>query len=555
MKHSVTDFLIIGSGVAGLQAALEAARSGKVLIVTKGPLKESSSGYAQGGVAVALRDEQDIESHYQDTIRSGNGLCRPEAVRILVEEGAKCIRQLIARGAQFDKKGRAYAWTREAAHSRDRILRAHGDATGEEIVKTLVRQVAAKDRISTLPHTFSLDLIVIDGICRGAVVMDQRKKTVSLIWARAVVLATGGAGQLFARTTNPAVATGDGMAIAFRAGAALEDMEFVQFHPTSLCLSGAPAILLSEAMRGEGAVLKNTQGEAFMSHYHPAKELAPRDIVARAIWREMQKTRSSHVYLDLTHLGLSFVRKRFPTSYRACQKFNLDLARDPIPVAPSAHFIMGGVKTDLNGATRIPGLYAAGEAACVGVHGANRLASNSLLEGLVFGQRAGKAAVRHARNTGTEPVRFFRLPDYSGKTSPVETMKVRADLQECMWEQVGIVRTKESLIRALRALAAWLDQKCAASLSQPEIELNNMLTVAQLIALAAKLRTGSIGAHYREDYPQKGRGWKVHWVLGRERTTVCTEPGRLDRLPDGRGQAGLSGGLVHYDNLWAGSCK
>jgi L-aspartate oxidase len=549
MKQSVTDFLVIGSGVAGLQAALEASRDGKVLVVTKGPLKESSSGYAQGGVAVALRDKQDIESHYNDTLRSGNGLCRPEAVRILVEEGGKCIRQLIARGARFDKKGRAFAWTREAAHSRDRILRAHGDATGEEIVKTLVHQVESRKRISPLSHTFTLDLVIIDGVCRGAIVLDQRKQTISLIWARAVILATGGAGQLFARTTNPAVATGDGMAIAFRAGAALEDMEFIQFHPTSLCLPGAPAILLSEAMRGEGAVLKNTKGEAFMSRYHPAKELAPRDIVARAIWQEMRKTRSSHVYLDLTHLSPSFVRKRFPTSYRACQKFHLDLSREPVPVAPSAHFIMGGVKTNLNGATRIPGFYAAGEAACAGVHGANRLASNSLLEGLVFGQRAGKAAVRYARSSGSKAVRTpqpFSLPDYTGETPDIEGAKIRADLQECMWENVGIIRTEESLVRALKDLATWQDRRRAAPLSQTGMELKNMLTVSGLITLAAKLRKGSIGAHYRKDHPKKGKGWKAHLVLGKERTTVCTEPAKSGRLP---------GGLVHYGNLWAGWCK
>jgi L-aspartate oxidase len=548
MKQSETDVLIIGSGVAGLQAALEASRSGKVLIVTKGPLSESSSGYAQGGVAVALRDEKDIESHYRDTLRSGNGLCRPETVRILVEEGAKCIRQLIARGARFDKKGRAFAWTREAAHSRDRILRAHGDATGEEIVKTLVQQVAARDRIHTLPHTFTLDLITIDGSCRGAVVLDQRRQAVSLIWARAVILATGGAGQLFARTTNPAVATGDGMAIAFRAGAALEDMEFVQFHPTSLCLPGAPAILLSEAMRGEGALLKNTKGEAFMSRYHPARELAPRDIVARAIWREMRRTRSPHVFLDLTHLNPSFVRKRFPTSYRACQRFHLDIARDPIPVSPGAHFIMGGVKIDLNGATRLPGLYAAGETACAGVHGANRLASNSLLEGLVFGQRAGKAAGRYARSSNRERLGSpgsFRFPDHFGESSDVETAKIRTDLQECMWEQAGIIRSEEGLARVLKAIALWQDRMGAASLSQSKIELNNMLTVAQQIALAAEIRKGSIGAHYREDYPGKGKGWKAHLVIGKERATVCTERVR------GRQPAGP----LHYDNLWAGWCK
>ncbi len=549
MKQSVTDFLIIGSGVAGLQAALEASRGGKVLVVTKGPVRESSSGYAQGGVAVALRDEQDIESHYQDTIRSGNGLCRPEAVRVLIEEGAKCIRQLIAWGARFDKKGRVFAWTREAAHSRDRILRARGDATGEEIVKTLVQQVKARDRISSLPHTFTLDLVIIEGVCHGAVVLDQRRQIISLIWARAVILATGGAGQLFTRTTNPTVATGDGIAIAFRAGAVLEDMEFIQFHPTSLCLPGAPAILLSEAMRGEGAVLKNTKGEAFMSRYHPAKELAPRDIVARAIWQEMRRTLSSHVYLDLTHLDPSFVQKRFPKSYRACQRFQLDLAREPIPVAPSAHFIMGGVKTDLNGVTQIPGLYAAGEVACTGVHGANRLASNSLLEGLVFGRRAGKAAVRYARDEDSKQIRTprsFHLPDYTGEASDIEAAQIRADLQECMWERVGIIRTEESLAQVLKALALWQDRRQVAPLSQSGMELKNMLTVAQLITLAAWLRKGSIGAHYREDHPTKGRGWKAHLVLGKERAMVCTEPARPARP---------AGGPVHYDRLWAGWCK
>lgn len=549
MKQSATDFLVIGSGVAGLQAALEASRGGRVLVITKGPVLESSSGYAQGGVAVALRDEQDIESHYQDTIRSGNGLCRPEAVRVLVEEGAKCIRQLIAWGARFDKKGRSFAWTREAAHSRDRILRARGDATGEEIVKTLVQQVKAREWVSPLPHTFTLDLVIMEGVCRGAVVLDQRRRIVALIWARAVILATGGAGQLFARTTNPAVATGDGMAIAFRAGAVLEDMEFIQFHPTSLCLPGAPAILLSEAMRGEGAVLKNTKGEAFMSRYHPAKELAPRDIVARAIWQEMRRTLSPHVYLDLTHLDPSFVRKRFPKSYRACQKFQLDLAREPIPVAPSAHFVMGGVKTDLNGATRIPGLYAAGEVACSGVHGANRLASNSLLEGLVFGRRAGKAAVRYARDNDGKPIRVprsFHLPNDAGEASDNETARLRVDIQECMWERVGIMRTEESLVQTLKALALWRDRGQSAPLSQTGTELKNMLTVAHLITLAAWLRKGSIGAHYREDYPTKGRGWKAHLVLGKGRAMVCTEPARPVRS---------AGEPVNHDGVWAGWCK
>ena len=511
-------------------------------MVTKGPTRESSSGYAQGGVAVALNGEQSIKSHYQDTLRSGKGLCRPEAVRILVEEGATCIRRLIAWGTRFDKKGRSFAWGREAAHSRDRILHAHGDATGEEMVKTLVQQVTDGSQIHLLPHTFTLDLVLIDGVCRGAVVLDQRQQSLSVIWARAVILATGGIGQLFARTTNPAVATGDGMAIAFRAGAVLEDMEFIQFHPTSLCLPGAPAILLSEAMRGEGAVLKNTKGEAFMYRYHRDQELAPRDIVARAIWQEMRKTYSHHVYLDLTHLDPLFVRNRFPKSYRTCRKFRLDLAREPIPVAPSAHFVMGGVKTDLDGTTQVPGLYAAGEVACTGVHGANRLASNSLLEGLVFGRRAGRAAVRYAKEQGdtqTGAPRSFKLTHTARDVSDRKAAQLRENLKEQMWERVGIIRTEEPLEETLKALALFEIGGDAMPLSQSGMELKNMLAVARFVTLAAWLRKGSVGAHYRADYPFRGKRWKSHLVLGKERVKVCTQRTRL----------------VNHGGVWAGWCK
>lgn len=501
-SRTEADFLVIGSGVAGLRAALEFGRTGRVLMVTKGRPFESSSIYAQGGVAVALSEEDDVAVHLRDTLKAGHGLCRKDAVRVLVEEGPARIHELIRWGAQFDKTGSQFAFAREAAHSRSRILRARGDATGNEMVRVLMAEAQRSPRIRSLDHFFTVDLVVVDGRCCGAVVLNELTGEKSVIPARAVVLATGGAGQVYARTTNPASATGDGMAMAFRAGALLEDMEFVQFHPTALYLPSSPPFLLSEAIRGEGGQLRNSTGELFMHRYHPDGALAPRDIVARAIWAEMAATRARHVYLDVTHLNPDFVKQRFPTIYATCLRYDIDMTEEWIPVSPSAHYMMGGVRTDLNGATTVPGLFAAGEVACSGVHGANRLASNSLLEGLVFGARAAKAALASARS----PVSASSLPsirDLEGSAQERldDAEKLRSSLRRLMWGRVGIVRTGESLAKAVAQLTRWSKLVAKPLSTRAELEVKNLVQVAYCIGEAALWRENSIGAHYRADYP------------------------------------------------------
>ncbi|MGE3154734.1 MAG: L-aspartate oxidase [Nitrospiraceae bacterium] len=496
-----TDFLVIGSGVAGLRAALEFGRAGRVLMVTKGLPFESSSIYAQGGVAVALSEEDDVAVHLRDTLKAGHGLCRKEAVRVLVEEGPARIHELIRWGAQFDKAGGQFAFAREAAHSRSRILRARGDATGNEMVRVLMAEARRSPHIQSIDHFFTVDLVVVDGGCRGAIVLNELTGEKSVIPARAVVLATGGAGQVYARTTNPASATGDGMAMASRAGALLEDMEFVQFHPTALYLPSSPPFLLSEAIRGEGGQLRNSTGELFMHRYHPDGALAPRDIVARAIWAEMAATRARHVYLDVTHLNPDFVKQRFPTIYATCLRYDIDMTEEWIPVSPSAHYMMGGVRTDLNGATTVPGLFAAGEVACSGVHGANRLASNSLLEGLVFGARAARAALASARL----PVSALpSVQELEGATQARldDAEKLRSSLRRLMWGRVGIVRVGESLAKAVAQLTRWSKQVARPFGTRVELEVKNLVQVASCIGEAALWRENSIGAHYRADHPQ-----------------------------------------------------
>ncbi len=510
------DFLVIGSGVAGLRAAIDLSRHGEVLVLTKGDPRESSSSYAQGGVAVALSEEDDVAFHLDDTLKAGHGLCRPEAVRVLVEEGPERVQELIAWGARFDKIGGKFAFAREAAHSRSRILRARGDATGNEMVRVLIAQVRRRSkRIHWLPRHFTMDLLVERKVCRGAVVVDEATGVRKVIPARAVLLATGGAGQVYARTTNPAAATGDGMAMAWRAGAVLEDLEFVQFHPTALYLPSSPPFLLTEAMRGEGAQLRNIKGERFMERYHPDGELAPRDIVARAIWSEMAATRARHVYLDVTHLSASFIRRRFPTIYATCLRYDIDITEEWIPVSPSAHYMMGGVGTDLNGATSLPGLFAAGEVACSGVHGANRLASNSLLEGLVFGARAAAAATRFGDQAGDllrPPA--LDLPPAIGEAPPPgleDAEKLRNSLRRVMWGKVGLVRSKDSLASAIAQLSRWERQVSGAYTTKADLEVKNMVQVSHCIARAALWRDHSIGAHYRADASDhKPSGWKEH---------------------------------------------
>ncbi len=499
----------MGGGVAGLRAAIEAARTRRVLLINKERGNKSNSAYAQGGIAVALGGREERDSHVADTLRTGRGLCRPEAVRLLVDEGERRVRELIRWGVRFDRDGRRYAKAHEGAHSRRRILRAGGDRIGKEMTSVLLRLVESHPRITTAAGVFSVDLCVEDGRCVGVWVLDRGR--FRLIRAGSVILATGGIGQAYWRTTNPAVATGDGLAMAYRAGAVLEDLEFVQFHPTALAVPGAPPFLLSEAMRGEGAILRNTAGEAFMARYDARRELAPRDVVAQAIWEEMAVAGSDHVFLDVTALPRAWLLDRFPLIAKTCRRYGLDIAAAPIPVAPAAHFMIGGIKTDVRGETNVPGLYAVGEAACSGVHGANRLASNSLLEGLVFGARAGAAASAGARaRRGVESVVRAEPPSPVARVDRARLEMIRGAVRRLMWDGVGIVRTTASIRRALDGLGreAWMDE--AVFRSREAMEVKNLRLVAALVAGAALERQGSLGCHFRRDFPAKGAGWRRH---------------------------------------------
>src|SRR5262252_8533242 len=371
-----TDFIVVGAGIAGLRASVELASAGRVLCLAKREVTESNTQYAQGGIAAALSDDDEVSLHLDDTLRAGDGLCNEEAARVLVEEGPARIEELIEWGTQFDRAGSKIAFTREGAHSRSRVLHAHGDSTGREIGRALFLKAQATKAIAFREFEFSTELVMLDGRVVGVRAQDKQGHLLE-IRANSVLLATGGLGQVYSDTTNPAVATGDGVAMAFRGGAEISDMEFVQFHPTALFLKGAPRFLLSEALRGEGGYLRNLELQRFMHKYHELGELAPRDVVARAVAHELEVTRrpDAAIYLDLTHLNAEKVRKRFPNIYATCMQYNIDIAEELVPIRPAAHYSMGGVRTDLDGRTSVPGLYAAGEVACTGVHGANRLAS------------------------------------------------------------------------------------------------------------------------------------------------------------------------------------
>ena len=492
---------------------MELAPAGRVLVLAKDQLSESASEYAQGGVAVALSDEDEVGLHREDTLRVGDELCNEKAVGVLVEEGPRYIRELIEWGTQFDRAGSKLAFSREGAHSRSRVLHAHGDSTGREITRTLfARTKKFGQQICFNSFATTTDLIVDGGRVCGAVVYDERENSQKSILARAVLLATGGLGQVYRDSTNPEVATGDGVAIAYRAGAVVSDIEFIQFHPTALYLKGAPHFLLSEALRGEGAILHNAEFERFMPRYHPDAELAPRDVVARAILSEMQRTRTEYVFLDLTHLDGEFLLKRFPRIYSTCLRFNIDLATEPVPVRPAAHYAMGGVGTDLQGRTSLAGLYAAGEVACSGVHGANRLASNSLLEGLVFGARAGKAM---ASGPAPEPPSGCPTPRLAALAADAQA-GIR-ELRELHWKYAGIIRCGkelQQLVERLQQRAAELEQGSSAAPAGPPsraaFEYRNMLAAAELIASSALAREESRGGHYRSDFPYKVDKFKKH---------------------------------------------
>ena len=520
------DYAVVGSGVAGVRAAIELSQAGSVLVLAKSDLSESATAYAQGGIAVALSDEDEIGLHEQDTINAGDGLCNAEAVALLVEEGPKYITQLIEWGTQFDRSGTKLAFTREAAHSRSRILHAHGDSTGREISRALLARAHGIPHLHLRPHAFTTELILENGRAVGVRFIDENDGSQHELRAGAVLLATGGLGQLFRETTNPEVATGDGMAIAYEAGAVLSDMEFVQFHPTALAIKGAPRFLLSEALRGEGGILRNVNLERFMKRYHEAQELAPRDVVARAITTEMIKTNSQHVYLDMTAKPKEFLEKRFPRIFATCAGYGLDLATDLAPVSPAAHFMMGGVKTDLWGHSSVPGLYAAGETAATGVHGANRLASNSLLEGLVFGARAGDAMMKDApgskKNAGHLPGSLApktwnqaegKSTTAKSKPAPSEALQ---NLRELMWKRVGILRGGKELkvaIETLKTMAVPQSEKNGRA----DHELKNLHALGLLIARSALAREESRGSHYRSDFPYRDDDkFQKHSLISKE---------------------------------------
>ncbi len=507
------DYLVVGSGVAGLRAAIELSEKGSVLVLAKSDLSDSATAWAQGGIAVALSDEDEISLHEQDTIKAGDGLCRAEAVALLVEEGPKYITQLIEWGTEFDRTGTKLAFTREAAHSRSRILHAHGDSTGREISRALLARAHSIPHLHLRAHAFTTELIVESRSVVGVRFIDEVDGSMHEVHAGAVLLATGGLGGIYRETTNPDVATGDGMAIAYDAGAVLSDMEFMQFHPTALAVKGAPRFLLSEALRGEGGILRNADLERFMKRYHEAQELAPRDVVARAIVSEMHRTNAGHVYLDMTAKNAEFLHRRFPRIYQTCLSYGLDLAADMAPVCPAAHYMMGGVKTDLWGHTSLPGLYAAGETANTGVHGANRLASNSLLEGLVFGARSGQAMMKDApvskRHSAGLPGSPAPKPGNGGNAAAAvkagrdqPCSEALTKIRDLMWRQVGIMRDGKDLTSVVARLQAIEVSECE-KLGRAEYEARNLHALALLMARSAIAREESRGSHYRSDFPYR----------------------------------------------------
>lgn len=517
VPHYFTDLLIIGGGLAGLRAALAVDRGLEVLVVTKQNLWTSNSSWAQGGIAGVMDPEDTFENHVADTLRAGGDLCDREIVEQVVHEAPERIRELIEWGASFDQEAGNLALGREGGHSHHRIVHALGDATGKEIMRAVIERARHWPGLVTWENTFTIDLVTWEGSCRGALVWNpEHGKT--LVWAKQTILATGGAGQVYRETTNPEVATGDGHALAWRAGAELRDMEFMQFHPTVLYIAGSSRHLITEAVRGEGAHLVDRTGCRFMPEYHPQAELAPRDVVSQAIVSQMEKTRHPCVYLDLAHLDAARVRARFPGIAELCAKFGLDITRDQIPVRPGAHYMIGGVTVDARGRTTVPGLWAAGEVTSSGLHGANRLASNSLLEGLVFGARVGQGAQAAALGVADT---YRALPlEYAaaaGSGEPIDLADIRNSLKSLMWRNVGVRREEAGLADAVASIDRWcgyvLNQQFATIAGW---ELQNLLTVARLMAQGALARRESRGVHLRTDYPRTDdAAWRRHLAFRR----------------------------------------
>jgi L-aspartate oxidase len=509
VPHYFTDVLIIGGGLAGLRAANAVDSKQSVLVVTKDALKQSNSNYAQGGIAGVLDPEDRFEDHIADTLTAGGRLCDQEIVELVVREAPDHINELIRWGTNFDRESGELTLGREGGHSHHRIVHALGDATGKEVMRAVIEWTERLRNVEIRERAFTLDLLTHGGACCGALIAEESGSK-TLVWAKQTILCTGGAGQVYRESTNPAVATGDGHAIAFRAGAELRDMEFVQFHPTVLYIAGSSRSLITEAIRGEGGWLVDHRGERFMQDYDQRGELAPRDVVSQAIVSQMEKTRHPNVYLELSHLDPDFVKKRFPGIAAACAKFGIDITRDPIPVRPGAHYMIGGLTVDQDGRTTLPGLWAAGEVTSSGLHGANRLASNSLLEGLVFGARAGigasDAAAAMADNYQAIPLENQSVED---QVEPLDLADIRNSLKSLMWHAAGVQRSQDQLAEAAETIDNWCRYVLARQFNDlAGWELQNMLTLSRIMVAAALARDESRGVHLRTDFPDRD---DEHW--------------------------------------------
>jgi L-aspartate oxidase len=545
IPHCFTDVLVLGGGLAGLRAALAVDPRLAVTVVTKDDLQGSSSQWAQGGIAGVVDPEDRFDNHVADTLTAGCGLCHPDVVDAVVREAPTRIAELIAWGTRFDASNGALELGREGGHSHRRIVHALGDSTGREVMRAVIERTRGLANLEVWPDTFTIDLVTHEGACRGAVVWHPAHGK-TIVWARRTILATGGAGQLYRESTNPPGVSGDGLALAWRAGAELRDMEFMQFHPTVLYIAGGSRSLITEAVRGAGAHLVDRDGRRFMPEFDSRAELAPRDVVSRAITVVMHRTHHANVYLDLSHLDADLVRRQFPGMAAVCAKFGLDLARDRIPVRPGAHYMIGGVSVDAEGRTTLPGLFAAGEVTSSGLHGANRLASNSLLEGLVYGGRAGAAASAEAVQVaagGAEefrvpPIAFPRTPDTGGDPQgTLDLADIRNSLRALMWRQVGVERSEEPLAEALETVEGWCRYVLPRQFADPQgWQLQNMLEVARLMIRAAVERCETRGVHVRGDHPLARDEWRAHIVWRRG-----SDVPRLEPLPDAPPAPGRTG--------------
>jgi L-aspartate oxidase len=512
-RHQFADILVIGGGLAGMRAALEVDPNLQVIVITKDVVQQSNSNYAQGGIAGVFDPEDKIEFHVRDTLIAGANLCDEKVVERVIRQAPDRIRELIDLGTEFDRQKLELKLGREGGHSHNRILHARGDATGAEIMRAVISKIEQQSNITVVQNAFTLDLLTHEGVCRGAIIHEGAELV--LVWAKQTILCTGGAGQLFRETTNPAVATGDGLAMAYRAGVEVRDMEFMQFHPTVLYIAGSSRSLVSEAVRGEGAHLVDVGGYRFMGDYDSRMELAPRDIVSLAIVSQMEKTNSSSAFLSLKHLDPVYIRDRFPGIGKAVAEFGLDITCDPIPVRPGAHYMLGGVTVDEEGRTSLPGLWAAGEVTSSGLHGANRLASNSLLEGLVYGVTAGRGSSQLALQMPDN----YQIAPLSHQTKvhrqSLDLSDIRNSLKSLLWRSVGVRREGQSIRQALSTIQGWkryvLDQTFD---NRDGWELQNMLVLGELMARAALQRTESRGVHWRSDYPDTDdEHWRRHIVF------------------------------------------